>query len=57
MERMEKIGRCVIIGASPDTDVDFLRHTVRAEDYVICADGGADFARRGHTDGSGCGGL
>lgn len=45
MEGMEKIDRCVIIGASPDTDVNFLRQAVRAEDYVICADGGAAFAR------------
>ncbi len=45
MERMEKIGRCVIIGASPDTNIDFIRNAVQAEDYVICADGGADFAR------------
>ncbi len=42
---MEEIRRCVIIGASPDTDAAFLRRTVVAEDYVICADGGVDFAR------------
>lgn len=45
MEGMEKVGRCVIIGASPDTDVDFVRQAVTEEDYVICADGGVRFAK------------
>lgn len=42
---MEKVARCVIIGASPDTDVDFIRRTVSPADYVICADGGLRFAQ------------
>ena len=32
--------RCVIIGASPDCDADFVRENVRKTDFVVCADGG-----------------
>ena len=34
--------RCVIISASPELDSDFLASQINADDYVICADGGAD---------------
>lgn len=32
--------RCVIIGASPETDIDFIRESVGKDDFVVCADGG-----------------
>ena len=32
--------RCVIIGASPETDIEFIRESVREDDFVVCADGG-----------------
>lgn len=38
--------RCVIIGASPETDVDFIRRAVRDDDFVVCADGGYVFAEK-----------
>ena len=38
--------RCVIIGASPITDVAALRRDITPEDYVICADGGYVFAEK-----------
>ena len=34
--------RCVIISASPELNSDFLKTHIKPEDYVICADGGAD---------------
>lgn len=33
---------CVIISASPELDSDFLKTQITADDYIICADGGAD---------------
>lgn len=38
--------RCIIIGASPEADVHFLRRQVDPQDYVICADGGWRLAER-----------
>ena len=38
--------RCVIIGASPETDVGCIRQLVRAGDVVVCADGGYVFAEQ-----------
>lgn len=38
--------RCVLIGASPDTDVELIKKEHHREDFVICADGGAVFARQ-----------
>ena len=35
----EKV-RCIIICGSPEADCDFIRKSVCADDYVICADGG-----------------
>lgn len=43
---MAEVDRCVIIGASPDTDVEFIRRTVCKGDYVLCADGGYHFAQQ-----------
>ena len=34
--------RCVIISASPDKDEEYIKSCVRADDYIVCADGGAD---------------
>lgn len=36
--------RCVIIGASPDFDIDTLKREIAPEDYVVCADGGYIYA-------------
>ena len=41
---MEQIGRCVVIGASPDSDMEFIQKMIRPDDYVICADGGLRYA-------------
>lgn len=35
-------GRCVIIGASPEAGIDFIKRQIKDNDYIICADGGAD---------------
>ena len=40
----EKIRRCVIIGASPQGNDEFIRHMILENDFVICADGGLDIA-------------
>ena len=32
--------RCVVIGASPETDIKLLRRLVREDDHIVCADGG-----------------
>lgn len=37
--------RCVIISGSPDTDINFIKQTIRHSDYVICADKGYLFAK------------
>lgn len=34
--------RCVIIGAAPNTSTEFIASRIRKDDYIICADGGAD---------------
>ncbi len=34
--------RCVIISASPELDSEFLKTKINSDDYIICADGGAD---------------
>ena len=36
--------RCVIISGSPETNPNFLKQTVKPDDYVICADRGYEFA-------------
>lgn len=36
--------RCVIIAGAPDADVDFIRQTVKADDFVLCADRGVLYA-------------
>ena len=32
--------RCVIIGASPDADPEFIKNIIKPDDHVVCADGG-----------------
>ena len=32
--------RCVVIGASPEADAEFIRESVGSDDFVVCADGG-----------------
>lgn len=34
--------RCVIVCASPTSDIDFILSQIRKDDFVMCADGGAD---------------
>lgn len=38
--------RCVLICASPDVDVDFCEENISHNDYVVCADGGYDIAKK-----------
>ena len=37
--------RCIIIAGSPDTNISFIKHTVKESDFVICADRGYSFAK------------
>lgn len=34
--------RCVIVAASPQTNVSFIKSQISENDFIICADGGAD---------------
>ncbi len=36
--------RCVIISGSPDADINFIKQSVKPDDYVICADKGSEYA-------------
>lgn len=38
--------RCVIIGASPDTDTSVVKENVHTGDFVVCADGGRLIAEK-----------
>lgn len=38
--------RCVIIGASPETDIQLVKQYVCKDDFVICADGGFAAAQK-----------
>lgn len=38
--------RCVIIAGSPDADADFMANFLKADDYIICADGGYKYANQ-----------
>ncbi len=38
--------RCVLIGASPDTDAALLKQELQQDDFIVCADGGMIFARQ-----------
>lgn len=38
--------RCVIIGASPETDIEIIKKTVKTNDFIVCADGGYIFAKK-----------
>ncbi|ADU27625.1 thiamine diphosphokinase [Ethanoligenens harbinense] len=40
------MSRCLLIAAGPMQDIPALRRLVRPDDYILCADGGADNARR-----------
>ncbi len=37
--------RCVIIAGSPETNAEFIKKTVKSDDYVICADKGYAYAK------------
>ena len=34
--------RCVIVAASPNDEIEFIKSQIMEDDFVICADGGAD---------------
>lgn len=36
--------RCVILCASPNTSISFLKETVKPDDFLLCADGGYKYA-------------
>lgn len=38
--------RCILIGSSPDTDINTISRLMHKDDYIICADGGCIFAER-----------
>ena len=38
--------RCIIIGSSPDTDIDVIRSYISNDDFIACADGGHIYAER-----------
>lgn len=39
-----KKNRCIIIGASPDTDIEVIRSYIKKNDKIACADGGYKYA-------------
>ena len=45
-EKEMKKQRCIIIGSSPDADAAFIGSCIKADDFVICADGGLEYARK-----------
>lgn len=38
--------RCIIISGSPNVDINFIKKTVKSDDYIICADKGCIYASR-----------
>lgn len=38
--------RCVIICAAPNTDLGFIKSQIKSDDFIICADGGLEYARK-----------
>lgn len=40
------MSRCVIICASPYNQPEFIKSEIRTDDYIICADGGYDIAKK-----------
>lgn len=38
--------RCIIIGSSPDTDINVIKDNIRQDDFIACADGGHLYARQ-----------
>ncbi len=38
--------RCIIIGSSPDTDIDIIRNNIKEGDFIACADGGHLYAKK-----------
>lgn len=43
---MVKNMRCVIICAAPNTDLAFMKSLIKSDDFIICADGGLEYARK-----------
>lgn len=44
MDNQKLKNRCVIIAGSPDFDLNFINKTVSADDFIICADKGLEYA-------------
>ena len=40
------MSRCIIICASPYNQPEFIKAEIRTDDYIICADGGYDIAKK-----------
>lgn len=40
------MNRCVIIGASPDSDINTIKDRISKDDYIVCADGGYVYAQK-----------
>lgn len=38
--------RCVIICAAPNADLGFIKSQIKSDDFIICADGGLEYARK-----------
>lgn len=38
--------RCVIIGSSPDTDIEIMKKNIKSDDFIVCADGGYLLAQK-----------
>lgn len=38
--------RCIVIGSSPETDINVIRQYIRTDDFIACADGGYIYARQ-----------
>ena len=38
--------KCYIIAGAPDPDINFIKNTVKSEDFVLCADRGYSYAKQ-----------
>ncbi|MGN0558157.1 MAG: thiamine diphosphokinase [Acutalibacteraceae bacterium] len=38
--------RCVIICAAPNANLGFIKSQIKSDDFIICADGGLEYARK-----------
>ncbi len=40
------MNRCIILGASPIYDYDYINKYIKKEDFIVCADGGVNLAEK-----------